>query len=113
MSAANFLLLSSSHHKPLPPLPSREDVCKLRTHLMGLNYPTTQYGTFPAWFYGKLNASDRQAARNAHRGVGDRHIIIPVSEAYRKEGTLWPADLRDGYDYTNDLGTLRAIVEET
>lgn len=97
----------------LPPKPARGQVCAVQVSLAGLTYTTQQYGSFPAWFYGKLNASDRLGARAVHRAAGDTHITIPISEAYKEPGTLWPADLADGYDYTQDLATFRAILTET
>jgi hypothetical protein len=97
---------------PLPPIPTRALVCSVQHSLAGLTYPTRQYGPVPAWFYGKLEADDRAAARAAHRAAGDTHIPIPITEAYREGGTLWPAELADGYDYTNDLDTYRAIAHE-
>ncbi len=97
----------------LPAIPTRAQVCGLRTSLAGLTYQTTQYGPVPAWFYGKLNADDRASARATHRAAGDTHIPFPITEAYREPGTLWPADLADGYDYTQDLDTFRSIALET
>jgi hypothetical protein len=97
---------------PLPPVPTRAKVCALQTSLAGLTYNTKQYGAIPAWFYGALNAEDRAIAREAHRDAGDTHIPFPVTEAYREGGTLWPAALADGYDYTQDLDTYRALATE-
>lgn len=96
----------------LPAAPTRAHVCGLSTSLAGLTYQTTQYGPIPAWFYGKLNAEDRAIARAAHRAAGDTHIPFPITEAYRESGTLWPAELADGYDYTQDLETFRIIATE-
>ena len=97
----------------LPPIPSRAEVCGLQTSLAGLTYHTTQYGAIPAWFYGALNAEDRAIAREAHLAVNDTHVPFPITAAYREEGTLWPAELREGYDYTQDLETFRALLTET
>jgi hypothetical protein len=96
----------------LPPIPSRAEVCGLQTSLAGLTYHTTQFGSIPAWFYGALNEDDRAIARAAHLEAGDTHIPIPITAAYREEGTLWPAELREGYDYTQDLDTFRALLTE-
>jgi hypothetical protein len=95
-----------------PAIPTRAQVCGLSTSLAGLTYQTTQYGPIPAWFYGKLNAEDRAIARAAHRAAGDTHIPIPISEAYKESGTLWPAALAEGYDWTQDLATMRDILTE-
>jgi hypothetical protein len=73
----------------------------------------TAYGPIPAWFYAALSQPDRAAARSTHRQAGDTHIPIPISEAYRETGTLWPEALREGYDYTQDLDALRAVCFET
>ena len=96
----------------LPPVPTRAQVCALQTSLAGLTYHTQEFGDVPAWFYGKLNAQDRAEARACHRAAGDTHIPIPLTEAYREPGTLWPPLLREGYDYTDDLDTYRAIARE-
>jgi hypothetical protein len=96
----------------LPPIPTRAQVCALQTSLAGLTYPTVEYGDVPAWFYGTLQPEDRRRARDVHRAAGDTHIPIPVTEAYREPGTLWPPELREGYDYTQDLDTYRAIARE-
>lgn len=97
---------------PLPSVPTRAQVCAVQHSLAGLTYHTTEFGDVPAWFYGRLNTADRAEARACHRAAGDTHIPFPVTEAYREPGTLWPPALADGYDYTNDLDTYRAIASE-
>jgi hypothetical protein len=98
----------------LPLVPTRAQVCAVQHSLAGLTYHTTQYGDVPAWFYGALNAEDRAEARACHRAAGDTHIPMPVTEAYREGGTLWPPALADGYDYTSDEGLemYRALATE-
>lgn len=98
----------------LPPIPTRAQVCAVQHSLAGLTYHTRQYGDIPAWFYGKLEADDRAQARADHRAAGDTHLPIPITEAYREGGTLWPPELADGYDYTHAEGleTYRAILHE-
>ena len=88
----------------LPVVPTRAQVCAVQHSLAGLTYHTREFGDVPAWFYGALNAEDRAEARECHRAAGDTHIPFPVTEAYREPGTLWPAALADGYDYTSDEG---------
>lgn len=95
---------------PLPPHPTRDQVCALQTSLAGLTYTTTQFGSIPAWFYAGLSDDDRAAARATHQAAGDTHIPISISAAYRETGTLWPAALREGYDYTQDLAGFRAVL---
>lgn len=112
-AAAVLAAMGTSGSSVLPPRPTRAQVCSLRTSLQGLTYHTAEFGSIPAWFYGKLTATDRTAARAAHRAAGDTHIPIPISEAYRESGTLWPATLREGYDATEDLDWLRGICRET
>lgn len=96
---------------PFPSAPSRDQVCALKTSLQGLTYQT-QYGAIPAWFYAMLNESDRAAARATHKAGGDTHIPIPIAEAYKESGTLWPDALTQGYDYTQQLDAFRAILSE-
>lgn len=94
----------------LPAVPARAHICGLRTSLQGLTYQTAQWGSIPAWFYGALTTTDQAAARAAHKAAGDTHIPVPISEAYRESGTLWPADLREGYDFAYDLDSLRTVL---
>jgi hypothetical protein len=96
----------------LPPIPTRAQVCAVQHSLAGLTYHTKEFGDVPAWFYGALNAEDRAEAREQHRKAGDTHIPFPLTEAYREPGTLWPPELREGYDYTSDLDTYRVIAHE-
>lgn len=96
----------------LPAPPTRVQICGLKTSLAGLTYQTTQYGPIPAWFYAGLNETDRAIARAAHLDVGDTHIPIGISAAYKESGTLWPEALKQGYDYTQDLEGFRALLTE-
>jgi hypothetical protein len=96
----------------LPPIPTRAQVCAIQHSLAGLTYHTVQFGDIPAWFYGALLREDRALARQAHRDAGDTHIPFPISEAYREGGTQWPAELANGYDYTQNLETYRALAIE-
>lgn len=96
-----------------PAIPTREQICAIQTSLQGLTYHTKQYGNIPAWFYAGLNEEDRAIARQDHKNQGDTHVHISISAAYKQEGTLWPAELREGYDFTQNLEGLRAILIET
>lgn len=96
----------------LPAPPTRAQICGLKTSLAGLTYQTTQYGPIPAWFYARLNTVDRAAARATHKAAGDTHLPIPITEAYLEPGTLWPDELLNGYDYTQDLAGFRAVLIE-
>lgn len=96
----------------LPPVPTRAQVCALKTSLQGLTYHTAEFGDIPAWFYAMLTPTDRAQARSDHRSTGDTHITIPIAEAYQEPGTLWPEALKAGYDYTQNLDALRAICTE-
>lgn len=94
----------------LPAPPTRTHICGIKTSLAGLTYDTTEFGPIPAWFYAGLNDTDRVIALNAHLAAGDTHIPIGISEAYKEPGTLWPAELREGYDYAYDLSAFRAVL---
>ena len=96
----------------LPPVPTRAQVCAVQHSLAGLTYHTKEYGDIPAWFYGALNTEDRAEARACHRAAGDTHVPFPVTEAYREGGTLWPAELANGYDYTQELDVYRGLATE-
>lgn len=96
----------------LPPIPSRSQVCAINVSLQGLTYNTSQFGSFPAWFYAMLNSPDRASARATHRAAGNTHLTIPISEAYKEPGTLWPDALKQGYDFTQNLEGFRAVLTE-
>lgn len=96
----------------LPAVPTRDQVCRLKTSLQGLTYPTTQFGPIPAWFYAGLNETDRAIARQTHKAAGDTHIPISISAAYKEPGTLWPEALKQGYDYTQNLEGFRALLTD-
>lgn len=97
---------------PLPPIPTREQVCGVRLHFQGLMYDTAQYGRIPAWWFPQLSAEDRQRALANHDAVGDTHVDVNVSGAYREAGTLWPDALKEGRDFWFDLATLKPILLE-
>lgn len=103
-------VLSFKSGSALPASPTRAQVCGLKTSLQGLTYHTTQYGDIPAWFYAGLNEADRASARATHKAAGDTHIPISISAAYKEHGTLWPEQLKQGYDYTQDLDGFRAVL---
>lgn len=96
----------------LPPIPTRTQVCSIQTSLQGLMYHTQKWGDIPAWFYAALPDEDRPAARQSHLRVKDTHIPISISAAYKEHGTLWPDELKQGYDFTQNLDGLRAICME-
>ncbi len=112
MGAAACVAATGAGTNVLPPIPSRAQVCAINVSLQGLTYHTSQFGDFPAWFYAMLNTPDRASARAAHRAAGDTHITIPISEAYKEPGTLWPDELKQGYDFTQDLAAFRAVLTE-
>lgn len=105
--------LRSQSHIPsgkFPPIPSRSQVCSIQESLQGLTYQTSEFGPIPAWFYPGLNLDDRAKARQTHKTAKDTHIWIPISAAYKESGTLWPNQLKDGYDYTQNLDEFRKVL---
>lgn len=63
---------------PLPPIPTREEVCSVRLTFQGLTVQTAQYGALP-WFDAalfSLTPEDRHAVYAAKLAAGDSHAII-------------------------------------
>lgn len=97
---------------PLPPIPTREQVCGMRLHFQGLSYNTTQWGRIPSWWYTQLNDLDRKIARDAHKAVDDTGLDLCITGAYREPGTLWPEELRNGFDLWFNLPVLKTLLRE-
>lgn len=63
---------------PLPPVPTRNEVCSVRLTFQGLSVQTAEFGALP-WFDAALFSlipEDRQAVYAAKRAAGDSHAII-------------------------------------
>lgn len=95
----------------LPPIPTRDQICLVRERFQGLtiNFPTM--GPLPwwetlAWF---SNPADRHAAYDAKHAIGDTHIILDLTGAYREPGQPY-ANM--GRDYSQNLGALLALAYE-
>lgn len=98
---------------PLPPIPTREQVCGVHLTFQGLTVETQQYGPI-AWFEPwlvALSESDRQAVYAAKHAAGDRHCIVE----FLPGGTIYNEPPFDRYvspNYEADPPAFRAIVEE-
>ncbi len=97
--------------------PTRDQILNVRTHGMQGMYCTVSQPGGPRpipWTDGlitspDLNAQDRQNVYAAHRALGDTHMLIVLTWAYREGGL--PYTLQ-GQDLSNNLPAFRAYVEE-
>jgi len=100
---------------PTPdPIPTytRDQVCRVRTSFQGLTVHTSQYGDLP-WFepaISSLSPEDREAVYAAKHAAGDTHLGIAVSWRYAEAHQAY--EHVPGRDLSNDLPTLRALVED-
>lgn len=96
---------------PLPPIPTRAELCNVLYSFQGLTVNFPSMGPLPwwetiAWF---AQLSDRQAAYAAKRQAGDTHIILDLTGAYREPGQPYQ---NMGRDYSQNLGNLVALAKE-
>lgn len=107
MNPQHFILLSGISAPPLPPVPSREDVCKGRTSgMQGLFLQTNQFGLMPWWdaCLPWCNAETRQLAYAAKRARGDTHCIIELPDGkplYDEPGQFYSPDKFGPLDMTS------------
>lgn len=104
------LLCGSS--STLPAVPTRAQVCGVRTSFQGLTVNVPGYGSIP-WFdvfYGSLDAHARQIVTRAKKSAGDTHLLLALSYNYANDnGFSYPIP---GADYTQNLPGFRALVVE-
>lgn len=96
----------------LPPIPTRAQVCALNVSMQGLRYHTAQYGDMPGAFFWAQYEDYKTSVFPAHRAVGDTHMMVPISCAYREPGTLWPDVITNGEDLAYDLPKFKARLRE-
>jgi hypothetical protein len=81
---------------PLPPVPSRDQVCGVNLTFQGLIVETQQFGVLP-WFEAALSAltaEDRQAVYAAKHAAGDTHCLVvplPAGPVYDEPGNPYQA----------------------
>lgn len=103
----------------LPPVPTRDQVCRVRLTFQGLTVNTGQFGSLP-WFepaYVCLDdPADRAAVCRAKRAAGDTHLILECSSTanpvYSGEHTPYrdiPINIKK---WDDDPTGFRALVEE-
>jgi hypothetical protein len=111
-AAAEWLLLNAPARvtTALPPVPSRDAVCGVRTHFQGLTYVTREFGSFPCFALELLADDDFAAALATHRAAGDTHVTMNLTGAYRESRVIYPERLRNGHDWTNDLPGIKARI---
>lgn len=98
--------------QPLPPVPNREQVCRVHTTFQGLTVATAQFGSLP-WFGAALSwltPQDRQAVYAAKRAAGDTHCELVLSGSYTEPGQAYQNI--PGRDLSSDLSALVALVDE-
>lgn len=82
---------------PLPIIPTRDQVCKVRAAFQGETAQTIDYGTFPVFGLetSTLSYPDLHAYCAQLAGRGWTHGMIAVSWAYNEPGFLMPVPGRD------------------
>lgn len=97
---------------PLPPIPSRGQVCGVKLTFQGLTVQTQQFGPLP-WFEAALTSlspQDRASVYRAKHAVGDTHCVVCLTWNYAEPGQ--PYANITGRDLSGDLPTFRTLVEE-
>jgi hypothetical protein len=115
-SDAILLLDDVTTDGPLPPPPTRDQICRVQLTFQGLTVETQAHGVLP-WFEAALICldlpADRQAAYATKHGAGDTHCILQ----YSKGGFLYnePGQPYDNFpvpDFTQDRPRFTALVRE-
>lgn len=97
---------------PLPPVPSRDQVCQINMHFQGLLVNTQQFGLLH-WFgpaISSLNAADRQAAYAEMHRANDTHSMVALTWRYAEANQDY--EFIPGTDLSTNLPQLRNLVEE-
>jgi hypothetical protein len=94
----------------LPEAPTRAQVCGVKMHFQGIYYETREFGRFPGAFIELLADDDFAGALAQHKAVGDTHVTMNLTGAYREPGVVYPERLRNGHDWTNDLAGIKARI---
>lgn len=84
-SNALVVAVSSGHpasgSMPLPPRPTRDQLCGIRNQFQGLLITTKQVGEqywFEPWLADLTDTADRQIVYDAHKAVGDTHVNLSL-----------------------------------
>lgn len=104
--------LQSTAKPPLPPIPTRDQVCGIKITFQGLTVNTLAYGMLP-WFEAaltSLSSIDRMAVYDAKRAAGDTHCIVALTWQYKEEKQPY-YDI-PGCDMTENLPRFKMIIEE-
>lgn len=101
---------------PLPPPPTRAQLCAVQCSFQGLTVATQQFGILPlfdpviGWFTGQTAAADRAACYAAHREAEDTHVNLALSSQYDEPHQAYAGI--PGRDYSEDLETFRVLLTE-
>lgn len=114
---SKLLLLSQAGSGPLP-VPTREQLCKVKTSGMQGLTVSTQYGDAP-WFdpyitSPELSSSDRQSIYAAKKAAGDTHCLVALSWNYAEAGVQFGSLNRApaGFDGTKNWSRFLALLDE-
>lgn len=98
--------------KPLPPIPTRAQVCRIKMSLQGLTYQTAQYGPMPGVFFWSSYADRKTSVFPAHRAAGDTHLPVGISGSYNEPSTIWPPEITKGGDNSKNLRAFKDQIRE-
>jgi len=104
--------LYNSEHGIRPPLPTRDQILKVKYAFQGLTV-NTSYGPLPWWetLAWLSKKGDRNNAYIAKHNNRDTHAILDISGNYLEPGQIY-SNLNIGRDYTNDLGSFKKLALE-
>lgn len=98
--------------KPLPPIPTRGQVCAIKMSFQGLTYHTRDYGAMPGVFFWTSYADRATSVFPVHRAAGDTHMVVGICGSYNEPNTIWPPEITKGGDSTDDLPAFKALIRE-
>lgn len=110
----SLLLLNThkSNSNILPTVPTRAQVCGYKGHFQGIVYHTQEFGDFPGFMLEMLQEQDLYTALAQHKALGDTHVTVSLTGAYRENSPMYPPRLREGHDHTHKLAEFKATLRK-
>lgn len=105
-------MVLAESRKPLPPIPTREQVCSIKMSLQGMTYHTQKYGDMPGVFFWSSYEDRKTSVFPAHRAAGDTHMVVGISGSYNEPSTIWPPEITKGGDNSKNLRAFKDQIRE-